>query len=230
MRLRGELRLATPVASLRPDGDLWEIAWGGATPGRDRFDAVVLALPAFAAAPLCAPFSERLAAGLGAIPYAPLALVQLGVPEANLGRPASGFGLLDGDGSLSSVGTLFPSSFFPGRAPPGSALLASMVGGALRPELAALPDEELVRLCRKDLERTLGLRGAPSYVRIDRHARAIPQYEIGHSARLRELLAAAAAHPRLALCGAAYDGVSVDQCARGGARAAAEILSGLRLG
>ncbi len=189
----------------------------------EAFDAVVLALPAFAAAGLVRPFAPALAEALTALPYAPIAVVHLGVAAKALRRPAQGFGLLDGERSLSLLGTLFPAWLFPGRAPEGHALLSSLVGGARRPELVALPEDQIVKLVRDDLETALGLEGPPAYVRVVRHAQAIPQYEVGHAERVRAIEGSAAAWPALALCGAAYHGVALDACARSGLAAAARL-------
>ncbi|MHB8419482.1 MAG: protoporphyrinogen oxidase [Myxococcales bacterium] len=221
-RLGGRLRTGAAVTALAPEGGGFRVACAG---GEAPFDAAVLALPAFAAAELVRGFAPSLAEALGAVPYAPIAVVHLGVAEAALAPPASGFGLLDGDRSLSLLGALFPAWLFPGRAPPGHALLTSLVGGARRPELVARPEGELVDLVREDLRRALGLSAPPAYARVVRHARAIPQVEVGHAERLRAIDAALGPWPGLALCGAAYRGVSVDACAADGLRAASELAA-----
>jgi oxygen-dependent protoporphyrinogen oxidase len=224
-RLGDRVLLGAPVESLAPATAGWTVAWGGAARGSSAFDAVILALPAFAAAELCVDFSPSLAVALEAFGYAPVAVVHLGVPSAALRQQAEGFGLLDGDGTLSLLGTLYPASLFPGRAPAAHALLTSMVGGARRPELLERSDGELVDLVCADLGRALGLSAAPVYSRVVRHPRAIPQVEIGHSDRVREVETAAAAHTGLGLCGAAYHGVSLDAAIRSGAEAARLLLA-----
>jgi oxygen-dependent protoporphyrinogen oxidase len=100
-----------------------------------------------------------------------------------------------------------------------------MVGGARRPELLERSDGELVDLVRQDVGRALGLSAPPVYTRVVRHARAIPQVEVGHSDRVREAEGAAAAHPGLTLCGSAYHGVSVDAALRDGVEAARRVLA-----
>jgi oxygen-dependent protoporphyrinogen oxidase len=110
----------------------------------------------------------------------------------------------------------------PGRAPEGRALLSAVCGGARHPEHASLPDEQLVAAVCADLQRTLGVRRDPEYVRVVRHPEAIPQYAPGHRQRVRaarELLP-----PGLALAGAAYDGVSVPDVARSGEAATERLL------
>ncbi len=220
-RLGDRIRLGVRVDALAPEGEGVAVRSGA---GAERFDRAVLALPAFAAAELVRPFAAPLADALSQVRYAPVAVVHLGVADAALAQPAEGFGLLDGEGALSLLGTLFPAWLFPGRAPPGHALLTSMVGGARRPELVARSEGELADLCRRDLGQALGLSASPAYVRVVRHERAIPQVETGHAARLRAIEEAARPWPGLALCGAAYRGVSVDACAQDGLRAARALV------
>jgi len=136
-----------------------------------------------------------------------------------------GFGLLDASSSLRFVGALLPSSMLPGRAPEGSALLTAICGGARHPEIARLPDAQLIEAVREDVKRTLGASSEPQYQRVVRYSEAIPQYEVGHEERVQAVRALLLELPRLELAGAAYDGVSVPDVARSGARAAARLQS-----
>jgi oxygen-dependent protoporphyrinogen oxidase len=212
------VRLGTPVTALQPSRGGWQVLAGGAT---ERFDAVVLAVPASQAAALARGFAPRLADALGGFRAAPVALVHLGFRQGRLPR---GFGMLDADGALHATGTLFPSSMLPGRAPEGRALLSAVCGGARHPERAHLPEPALVAAVCADLSRALGVKGDPEYVRITRHAEAIPQYAPGHSARVRSARDLLANLPPLKLAGASYDGVSVPAAAHSGSAAAAALL------
>lgn len=208
------VRLGTPVTALAPSGRAWDVAGAGS------FDGVVLSLPAHAAADLLQPFAADLARALGSIDYAPVSVVHLGVRAADFAKPPEGFGMLDGEGSLNVLGTLFPSNLFPGRAPAGHLLLTSMVGGARARGRAALADGALVDLTREDAGRALGLRGTPVWSKVIRHDKAIPQPEVGHLDRVRALRALATRLPPLAFAGAAYDGAAIPDCALSGATAA----------
>jgi len=127
--------------------------------------------------------------------------------------------VLDGFGFLvpskeqrAVLGTIVDSNVFPGRAPGGSILLRSMVGGARSPELALLPDEQLISRVGSDLRDILGLTAEPDFIRIFRHERAIPQYIIGHAARLEAIEERLQMHPGLILTGNAFKGVSLNDC------------------
>lgn len=209
--LGDRVRLGTPVAQLEPS---WRV-------NGEHFDAAVLALPAPAAAALARPFAPSLAESLQQFRAAPVTLVHLGFARGALPR---GFGLLDADGALHTVGTLLPSSMLPGRAPDGKVLATAVCGGALHPERAALPDAQLADAVLGDLRRLLGLRREPEYLRVVRHPAAIPQYAPGHRDRVQAARALCSSFPRLELAGASYDGVSVPDVAKSGASAAARLV------
>jgi oxygen-dependent protoporphyrinogen oxidase len=214
------VRLGAKVLGLAPALDGWDVHVD-ANP--ERFEAVVLAIPAERAADLAREFAPRLSAALRAFRTAPVALVHLGFVEDGLPR---GFGMLDADGTLQSMGTLFSSSMLPGRAPEGRALLSALCGGARHPQRAAMPDAALVAAIRADLQKTLGVKRDPEYVRIVRHAEAIPQYAPGHRERVRAARDLLSGLPPIALAGAAYDGVSVPDVVRSGGVAAEQLSFG----
>lgn len=214
--LGARVRLGTAVSRLEPGRDRWRAQ------GED-FDAVVLAVPAGPAAELCRPFAPLVAEALSGFRAAPVTVVHLGFPRDETPR---GFGMLDADGSLQCLGALFPSSMLPGRAPDGQALVTAICGGAVHPERAALEDGELVSRLRADLLRTLGIRSAPSYVRVVRWDEGIPQYATGHRDRVRAVRELLAGLPRIEVAGASFDGVGVPDAAQSGVAAVGRLLPG----
>jgi protoporphyrinogen/coproporphyrinogen III oxidase len=213
--LGSRIRLGTRARRLSPSAqDGWSVEG-------ERFDGVVLAIPAAAAAELTKGFAPRFADLAGQFHSAPVAVVHLGLRQDALPR---GFGMIDTDGTLHSVGTLLPSSMLPGRAPEDRALVTAICGGARHPERAALHDRELVAGVMRDLRSTWGVSDEPDYVRIVRWREAIPQYAPGHRDRVREARDLLAGFGRLELAGAAWDGVGVPDVARSGAAAAARLI------
>jgi oxygen-dependent protoporphyrinogen oxidase len=87
-----------------------------------------------------------------------------------------------------------------------------MVGGARTPQLAGLPDEQLLDRVRADLKDITGLVAEPEFARIFRHEKAIPQYVVGHAARLEAVERVLEKHPGLVLTGNAFRGVSLNDC------------------
>jgi oxygen-dependent protoporphyrinogen oxidase len=181
-----------PGGGFRVRGEEWTVEAG----------QVVVATDARAAGRLLSGISHRASEAFGEIPHPPLAVVSVGVRTEDVAHPLDGFGFLAArDAGLSILGCLFPSTVFPGRAPAGHAVLSVFVGGRTRPADAELPDDRLVELVRGDLERSLGLRGAPVVTDIARWPRSIPQPEVGHGRFVELAERLEREHPGLALAG-----------------------------
>ena len=118
----------------------------------------------------------------------------------------------------------FASVKFSGRAPDDCVLLRTFVGGACQPELAELPDEELVALVRNELGEILGASGSPVLTRIARWRGAMPQYHVGHLELVRRISDQASGLPNFELAGNAYGGVGIPFCVRSGEQAAERLL------
>ncbi|MGQ9588770.1 MAG: protoporphyrinogen oxidase [Planctomycetota bacterium] len=191
-------------------------------------DAVVLACPSWAAAEIARPLDAELGRLLEEIPSAPLAVVHLGFEASEIGGEPRGFGFLVPPGeALRILGTIWASSIFPGRAPPGRVLLTTMVGGARDPKAAGLEDAALLEIVRRDLRAAMGIGAPPRFARIYRHPRGIPQYEIGHPARLEAIERRLAELPGIFVAGNSYRGISVNSCVEEAPRIAREALAAL---
>jgi len=179
------------------------------------FITMVLAVPAFIAAELLRPLSSALAEELAAISYASVGVVHLGYDEKDLAERPEGLGfLVPSREERPTLGVLFISSSFPWRAPPGRVLLTCLMGGARNPEIAKLDDERLDQLARSELKRTLGIDADPCFRDIVKWPRGIPQYNVGHEARLRRVDESLRNLPGLFLTGNAYRGVGINDCVR----------------
>ena len=184
-------------------------------------DAVLLAVPAYAAAELLAAARPELAAALGALPYASAATVALGFATGAAALPA-GFGFfVPAAERRAVVAATFASTKFPGRAPAGCALVRAFVGGARGERWAELPEDELVAAVRADLAKLLGLTAEPVLARVHRWPRGYPQYEVGHRERVAALEAQCG--PGLYLAGSAYHGAGIPDTVASAERAAAAI-------
>lgn len=177
---------------------------------------VVLATPAPVTARILRPLSPGIADSLDAIPYVPVGTVHLGFAPGTA-PPLEGFGfLVPHREGRNILGTIFSSSAFPFRAPPGATLLTTMVGGAHRPEQLALSEDALIALVQRELGQMLDLRSEPIVMRAQRFQRGIPQYHVGHRERMQRLHDGVAALGPLSLLGNAYDGVGLSDCVRNG--------------
>jgi oxygen-dependent protoporphyrinogen oxidase len=178
----------------------------------ERFGAVVLAAAAEVAVPLV---SGELATRLGAFHRAPAVQVYLGFAESGETTAAQdGFGFLVAQGEeLRTLGCVFESTVWPERAPAGHVLLRCILAGARDPAAAALADDELIAIARRDVARALGIAATPVHASVIKWQRGVAQYRLGHKDRVRDATAAARAQ-RVVLAGADYRGAGVnDLCA-----------------
>jgi len=175
--------------------------------------AAVIAVPAYAAVGLVREIAGDAAAILGRIAYPPVAEVFLGYPTGAIGRPLDGFGyLIPAKERRSTLGTIWSSALFPGRAPAGHAALTTFVGGARQPALAALDDDALTRAVTGDIREIMGVRGEPVYTKICRWERAIPQYAIGHLDLVGGLARCEERLGGLYFCGNYRGGIALGDC------------------
>ncbi|MFM8635395.1 MAG: protoporphyrinogen oxidase [Planctomycetia bacterium] len=218
----GARLVADRAVAMRRLGERWQVELAGQAP-LDA-SAVIIAVPAPAASHLLAAADPTLAEALRAIDYAGSAVVSLGFARDAVAHPLDAAGVVvprrEGRGILAIS---FSSEKFPGRAPEGHVLVRVFVGGALDPGAALLDDVALLSRVRRDADAMLGIRGEPRIVQIDRWHAAMPQYHLGHVERVATIRARAAALPRLALAGAAYEGVGIPQVIASGQEAAKAI-------
>lgn len=191
--------------------------------GTHHADALVLAGPGHAMSQLKG-MDRSLAGALDSIPYAPVAVVCQGLPREGW-TPPKGFGVLIPKAEkLGILGTLFTSSIFPSRAPQDGVTLRTIVGGALFPRQAALEPDALLEIVRRDNAKLMGPLPEPRVTRVYKHARAIPQYTLGHLGRVAAVREASQAHPGLFVAGNHLDGVAVKSCASAGEKVAGAVI------
>lgn len=194
-----------------------------------RARAVVLATPADQTAALVREHVADAAVALEAIVYAPVATVASAYSAASIAHPLDGFGcLVPRKEQRRVLGVLFSSTMFEGRAPAGTALLTTFVGGQRNPDLPGLAEADIAALAHAEHAALLGARAAPLFQAVTRWPRAIPQYTIGHLGRVARAEAAAQALPGLFFCANWKGGVAVGDCIKNGHREADIAAAHLR--
>jgi oxygen-dependent protoporphyrinogen oxidase len=86
-------------------------------------------------------------------------------------------------------------------------------------------DAELVDVSLTDLRAAVGLTARPVATEVTRWTGGLPQYPVGHLARVARIRDEVARLPGLRVCGAVYEGVGIPACIASGQRAADEILA-----
>jgi oxygen-dependent protoporphyrinogen oxidase len=219
------LHLNRPVQSVRPQENGWLISFGDES---DRFDAVILATPAHAAATLLQAASHELASELRDIPYSSSVTVTLAYDEKVRAMLPPGFGFLvprsEGKRLLAAT---FVHNKFSHRAPPDRALIRCFLGGSRDPQTFQSSEEEIVRIIREELKQILGLVAGPLFIRVYKWNAAMAQYTIGHLERLERIRHLCQSVPALALAGNGYRGIGVPDCIRSGVEAATALTGKL---
>lgn len=191
-------------------------------------DVVILATPAYTAAALLPNSCRHLSELLSGISYAPLATVAMAFQSSQIDRPLDGFGFLaPRKEGLRTLGTVWNSALFPGRAPEGMSVLTSFIGGATNLAVTEQSDDELLDIAVRENSSVLIISGAPVAHAIFRYARALPQYVMGHSQRVSTVADELGHAPGLFLTGNYLAGPSIGDCvehAFGTAEAVNELL------
>jgi oxygen-dependent protoporphyrinogen oxidase len=190
-----------------------------------RFDAVILAVPTHAAAPLLSFSSPDLSAELAAIRYTSSITIGLSYDRHVRQSLPPGFGFLvprsEGKRLLAAT---FVHNKFPHRAPEDRALLRCFFAGPTAENIWHLSDDAIVAIVRNELQQILGLRAAPLFARVYKWKSAIAQYGVGHLERLDRVERLRQQLPGLALAGNGYRGIGVPDCIRSGQEAAKQVL------
>ncbi|NP_001413391.1 protoporphyrinogen oxidase 1, chloroplastic [Spinacia oleracea] len=200
-----------------------------------RTKSVVMTVPSYVASSLLRPLSDVAAESLSKFHYPPVAAVSLSYPKEAIRSECLIDGELKGFGQLhprsqgvETLGTIYSSSLFPGRAPPGRTLILNYIGGDTNPGILNKTKDELAEAVDRDLRRILinPNAKAPRVLGVRVWPQAIPQFLIGHF----DLLDAAKAaltdggHKGLFLGGNYVSGVALGRCIEGAYESAAEVV------
>jgi oxygen-dependent protoporphyrinogen oxidase len=218
----GSLLMNTPVQFIQPETEGWMVS---ANMRSDRFNRVIVALPAPAAAQVLRVASAELSAELAAIQYSSSITVGLGYDRDVRQSLPPGFGFLvprsEGKQLLAAT---FVHNKFPHRAPEDRALLRCFFAGKNAEDVWALSDDQIIGIVREELRQILGVRAEPLFARVYKWKSAMAQYGVGHLDRLDRIEGLRQQLPGLALAGNAYRGIGVPDCIRSGRDAAKQVV------
>ena len=222
---KGSVRLGSNVTRI-DEGDGFTIHVTGSPSIQAR--AVILAVPAYAAAELLGQLDADLAATCATIRYLSSATVAFAFPRDAVRHDLRGTGfVVPRVEGISITAGAWISSKWPQRAPEGHALLRAFLGGARDPDVLSKSDAELADAARADLTKILDIRGQPTLTRVYRWNRSSPQQEVGHADIMRRIDARLESHPGLFVSAAGFRGVGIPDCiadARSTAGAAATLV------
>ncbi|MFC5236737.1 protoporphyrinogen oxidase [Pseudonocardia zijingensis] len=218
---RAEVRLRTTVRELQRREGGWRLVLGPTTaPQLLDVDAVVLAVPAPAAARLLAGVAPAAAGAVGEIELASSVVVALAFREQDAAAlpPTSGV-LVAADEPLAVKAFTHSSNKWAHLAEGGLVRLRASLGRFGEAAALQIDDAELVARARADLAALTGVTAEPVAVHVQRWGGGLPQYGVDHLQRVRAI--EEGLPPGLAMAGSALHGVGVPACVAT-ARAAAE--------
>jgi oxygen-dependent protoporphyrinogen oxidase len=188
-------------------------------------EGVVLATPAPVATSLLARVAGVVADALAKIDQVSTAVVTLAYMTDKLPKlDGSGFVVPSAQGR-GIRGVSYSSRKWEGRVPGDEYTLLRVFFGS--GPGSGLGDDELVQLAKDELEAMVGIT-APSmrsWVRI--HEQGLHRYTLGHTERLARAEMGLANRPGLALAGAGFYGVGLNECIESGWRAAESLMGQL---
>ena len=192
--------------------------------------AVILCIPAYAAAGLLRGLDTTLAGLCDAVPYASTATVALGFRRAQVAHALSGTGFVVPRVERTPLlAATWVTSKWPGRAPPDHVLLRAFLGGGRDAHRLDRDDEDLLATALESLRDILGITGEASVARLFRWTRQSPQYEVGHVDRVAAIERRLESSPGLFLAGSGFRAIGIPDCIadgrQTGARAAALLAA-----
>jgi oxygen-dependent protoporphyrinogen oxidase len=196
--------------------------------GSDQlFDAVVLAVPNYAAVRMLPSLAE--AHSLINIPYVSVANVVMAFrkSELTLTKDGSGF-LVPRSEGLTITACTWTSVKWLHTAPDDTVLVRCYVGRSGATQTVAYSDVDLTHRVRADLKNTMGIEAEPLFVEVTRWNDSMPQYPVGHLDQLklfRQKLADAM--PGVYVTGSGYQGVGLPDCIGQAKQCAEQVVDDL---
>lgn len=188
--------------------------------GRFETQNLLIALPVNQTLRLLAEYEPP----VPSIPEARIATVALGF-KADSAKVPFGFGYLAPEKEKRfTMGALFSTHMFPGRAPKGMVLLEALAGGRRHPERLELSDDELIRYVYEDIRELISLPAPPCFSKVLRNDFGIPQLEMGYPALLAWKKRLEERIHGLQICGFGWDGIGMNEMMKHAKTAADKII------
>ncbi|HET9283165.1 MAG TPA: protoporphyrinogen oxidase, partial [Candidatus Angelobacter sp.] len=217
---KSSLRLGQKNLLLRPANEDWQVENGGI---QEKFQAVLLAVPALAAVEMLRQFHPGLIEGLRKIEYT--SSVAVALAYENIKLPAGHGFLVPRSEGRKLMACTFVHKKFPYRAPDGKQLLRCFFSSSRLPDLLSYSDDDFAMMAQQELKDILGISSQPIFARIFRWDRAMAQYETGHLERVVAMEKIMDEMPGFHVIGNSFHGIGVPDCIKSARRAVEKITS-----
>jgi oxygen-dependent protoporphyrinogen oxidase len=187
---------------------------------------LVLACPAHVSARLLHSFDPTLSSELDAIPYSSATLVTLLFDRSTFQHPLNGFGFLVPQRERRTIAAAtWINTKFPSRIAPDLIGIRTFIVDPEATRERETSSSELIRKALRDLDKFMGITQSPIYSSVTSWPNSMPQYVVGHQARVQELDALLVKHHGLHLASNYLTGVGIPDCIER-AQTAAKQISG----
>ncbi len=177
-----------------------------------RAARLLVAIPAWAAAELLEGLDPGLADELAAIPYTPSLTLAFVYDKHAFDGPLDGFGFLVPKVERRRVmASTWIGTKWAYRVPDDKVAVRVFFNDEA---ILAEPDEAVIAIAREELRELMGVQAEPAAAMLGRWPASMPQYTLGHAARVARIFSRAAQHPGLTLLGNAYHGVGIPDSIR----------------
>jgi len=190
----------------------------------DKFDSLVLATPAWAAAGMLREIAPVPASLLEEIPYRTSTTVYLSYLKSEFSHPLDGFGFVVPQKEVSVYNACsWVNRKFDHRCPDDTVLLRFAVhSDPVRKKFGV--GEDLAEACHREVSRILGISCSPRDLRVYHTPRALPQLKVGHSRRLEMLEQGLHSSQQLLIAGSFCGGTGIPECIGTAKKAAEKVI------
>lgn len=187
-------------------------------------DAVIVAVPAYAAAELVSTMSADFTP-LRLLRYASTATVGLGYTGQPLPSYMTGSGFLipANQGMTATACTIVSNKWPYTTRSSGMTMLRCYVGRDGDEGALSWDDAQIISAVKRDLTQ-VGIHAQPEIAFVTRWPAAMPQYDVNHLIRIKKLEEQEDAVPGFSIAGAAYRGLGIPDCIKDADRAAQRIM------
>ena len=186
-------------------------------------DTVIIATPPTAAGVLLTPLATASVQALGEIRSVSTSVVAFVYPEGTKDALEEGTGFVVPRGMAPMTAATWLSNKWPDPAFGTRAVVRCFVGADGEEDILNASDADIIDACVRHLAAVVPLPAEPDAAAVVRWPSSMPQYEVGHAARVARIRSGLPAG--IFVIGNAYDGVGIPDCVRAANDTADQVLA-----
>lgn len=212
-----ELLLDCPATSISKQDGGWQVQTAH---GLYEADNLVLAVPVNTALKLLRNIADD--APLTSTPGAWISTAVFGFGPGNSLPPGFGYLIPESEKTF-TLGSLFTSNMFPGRAPEGHIVFETLIGGRRHPERLDLDEDEIINRAKTEVKEILGITDEPLYTKYYKADSPIPQLEKGYTSLIAWRDKLMQEMEGLHICGFGWEGIGLNDMMKTATRVAKAV-------